>query len=377
MQMHDMLYVHARNSCHSGSPTSLLDIVKNLDRERFSPIVMCPSEGVLTERLAELGIRTVIRPCVELTRETMAQFVIDVTRLCRWLRKEHIALVHMNTVEWRPSILLASRIVGVPTIQHVRNASSVEGQNWTYRWVDRILCVSDDTGQPFRQNARFRHKTRTLYNAVDVQRYGDVTNHRSLERLEGRAIIGFVGNVWPQKGVDVLITAMPLILRRYPSAVLTVVGRDPSPSEEHLQQFKELADQLGVRNSVFFTGFRRDIPKWMRTFDVFAFPTRHETFGKVVIEAMAAACPVVASAVGGIPEIVVRPDLGTLIPPNDPAATAAAVLRYLDDPNMARRVGDAAAKHARACFGLGSMMDHLHALYNELLARTARKLHGN
>jgi glycosyltransferase involved in cell wall biosynthesis len=117
-----------------------------------------------------------------------------------------------------------------------------------------------------------------------------------------------------------------------------------------------------------FLGYRRDVPALMRSFDVFVLPTRTETFGKVVIEAMAAGCPVVVSDVGGIPEIVSGPELGTLMPPDDPRATADGILTYLADPQLASRVGKTGRAHVREHFSLDRMVERLQALYDAVLA---------
>jgi len=364
-----VLYVHGRNTCHSGSPTSLLDIVSRLDRARFEPLVLCPATGELSGRLEELNVPVVARPVVELERETVFQFGLDVIRYRRWLRREGVALVHMNRVDWRPSIVLAARLCRIPSIQHVRNFTNQERRNFLFRWADRIITVSDDVGRPFRKDRLFRQKTQTVYNAVDLSRYDDRGDRRSEIAADGRPVIGYVGNVWPAKGVHTLIEAMPRVLRTHPSALLVIVGRDPSETNDHMLEFRRLVKERNIEPHVVFTGFRRDVPAWMRTFDVFALPTRHETFGKVVVEAMAAGRPVVASAVGGIPEIISRPEWGTLIPPDDPEATAQAIIRYLDAPRLAEETGRAASKHVRSHFSLNSMIQKLESVYSELLAK--------
>jgi glycosyltransferase involved in cell wall biosynthesis len=106
----------------------------------------------------------------------------------------------------------------------------------------------------------------------------------------------------------------------------------------------------------------------MRTFDVFALPTRSEPFGKVVIEAMAGGAPVVASEVGGIPEIVTSAGLGTLIPPDDPSALADAVVAYLADPVRRKEVAARAAASVQSRFTMAAMLNRFQGLYDEVLA---------
>ena len=171
----------------------------------------------------------------------------------------------------------------------------------------------------------------------------------------------------PRKGLDTLFRAMPKILRSQSGALLVIVGCAPPGEPEYEAECRRLAAELGIEQHVHFTGYRRDVPAWMRTFTVFALPTRSEPFGKVVIEAMAAGCPVVVSAVGGIPEIVREPSLGTLIPPDDPERLADEVLNYLTDRDMARRVGENAAQQVRERFSMRTMIGQLERLYESLI----------
>jgi glycosyltransferase involved in cell wall biosynthesis len=207
----------------------------------------------------------------------------------------------------------------------------------------------------------------TLYNAVDLSQYKQ-TDHRRAELGSGsRPVIGFVGQLVPRKGLDTLLRAMPRILQSHSDALLVVVGCAPPGEPDYERECRRLAAELGIDQHVHFTGYRRDVPAWMRTFTVFALPTRSEPFGKVVIEAMAAGCPVVVSAVGGIPEIVREPDLGTLIPPDDPGRLADEVLQYLGDRGLARRVGENASRHVRERFSMRTMIGQLERLYESLI----------
>jgi glycosyltransferase involved in cell wall biosynthesis len=108
----------------------------------------------------------------------------------------------------------------------------------------------------------------------------------------------------------------------------------------------------------------------MRTFDVFVLPTDSEPFGKVIVEAMAAGCPVVTTPVGGIPEIITDDTLGTMIAPGDVQATAQAIVAYLTDRQRARRVGRNARQHVQAHFGMDRMIGSLQQLYEQVLAES-------
>lgn len=362
-----ILFFNTWSTAHGGSATSLIDIASNLDAGKFEPLVLCPEPGELTARLEEAGIPVVIHPLSSLRAGETRRFVAETWWYSRLLRREGIALVHGNTGGSRRSIVLASWLCGIPYVQHVRNPVKDARNGFAFRFAARIVANSDNIAAPLRADPRFGHKTMTVYNAVDLSRY-EQTDHRRAElKSATRPVIGFVGQIVPRKGLDTLIRAMPEILRTHGDALLVVVGCAPPGEPDYERECRRLAAELGVEREVHFTGYRRDVPAWMRTFTIFALPTRSEPFGKVVIEAMAAGCPVVVSAVGGIPEIVREPGLGTLVPPDAPDRVAHEVRRYLADRELARRVGENAAQYVRERFSMPAMIGQLEQLYESLI----------
>jgi glycosyltransferase involved in cell wall biosynthesis len=365
--------VNSWSTAHGGSSTSLIDVVTNLDPARYRPIVMCPTEGDLPARLRDAHIPVVIRGINRPTREEMHRFVVEVPRHAVWLRSHHIALVHGNTSASRRSIVQAASCAGVPYIQHVRNTIHKTPSAYGYRVARQIICNSDATAATFRAHPSFAAKTVSLHNAVDLSQYTGANDTRREELSLGplRPVIGFVGQIVPRKGVTTLIAAMATVVSHVPDALLVIVGCAPPDETDYETECRRLVTTFGLDQHVRFVGYRRDVAPFMRTFDVFALPTRSEPFGKVVVEAMAAGCPVVATHVGGIPEIVTRPEVGTLIQPDDPAALSSALLTYLTDPDRRRQVGKDAADEARMRFGMTAMLGRLQALYDSVLNRGA------
>ena len=302
-QPRKLLIVNSWSTAHGGSATSLIDVVTNLDPARYRPVAMCAVEGELPERLRDAGIPVVIRGIHRPTREELHRFILEVPMHWRWLRSEGIALVHGNTSASRRSIVQAAVSAGVPYVQHVRNVVRNPQSTYGYSVARRIVCNSDSSAAPFQEVASLRAKAVTLYNAVDLSLYTDEhdTRRDELEVSASRPIVGFVGQIVPRKGVTTLITAMADVVARVPDALCVIVGCAPPDETDYEAECRRLSSRLGLDAHVRFVGYRRDVPAFMRTFDVFALPTRSEPFGKVVIEAMAAGCPVVASRVGGIP----------------------------------------------------------------------------
>ena len=368
-----ILYLNGWSSCHGGSSTSLLDIIRSLDRNRFEPQVLCPEPGPLPDRLMEMGIPVTTRKIVAMSKENMVSFVRDMFWHIRFLQLKNIDLVHANTGCWRGSIVVACRWLKIPYLQHVRNPLKNFQSDFSLKLARQIIVNSNDCGKELLNNEKFRDKTITIYNSVDLSLYNDAKDDRRDEiNADNRPVIGFVGQLTPRKGTITLIQALPQILKQFPDTLLVIVGRPPENECEYEEECKNLVNDFQLTRNVKFMGFRRDVPAWMRTFDVFALPTRSEPFGKVIIEAMAAGCPVVSTRVGGIPEIITRADLGSLVTPDDPAAIASEIIKFLSDSSRRKKIGNSAQQYVREKFSLKTMINNLSQLYSEVTSNNGK-----
>jgi len=159
-------------------------------------------------------------------------------------------------------------------------------------------------------------------------------------------VVGMVGRLQRWKGFHVLIEAMPEVLARYPDATCVLVGGDHALEPEYPEVLRQQVSQLGITANVAFTGYQSDVPMWMQSMDVVVHASANEPFGIVVIEAMALGKPVVAGSDGGPKEIITTDVHGLLVDFGDRDGLARALLRLLDDPSLAKRVGEAARQRA-------------------------------
>lgn len=182
---------------------------------------------------------------------------------------------------------------------------------------------------------------------------------------EEAAIVGAVTRFYPSKGIEHLVRAFADVLRQFPSTRLMLLGQ--GPQEERL---RALARELGIADGVLFAGFQREAHAFVAAFDVAVTPSIEEGFGLVALEAQALGVPVVASRVGGLPDIVLDERTGLLVEPADAAALAAAIARLLADAALRRRMGEAAMREAQR-FSLDAYVGRLSEIYHEL-ARSRR-----
>jgi glycosyltransferase involved in cell wall biosynthesis len=175
--------------------------------------------------------------------------------------------------------------------------------------------------------------------------------------LDGQ-VIGTVSRLYLVKGIDFLIRA----LAQMDDAALAIVGDGPERAA-----LETLADTLGVAGRIHWTGHRRDVPTLLPAFDLYVQPSLHEGMSNTILEAMAAGLPVVATAVGGTPEVVDDGVTGLLVPPRDPDALAGVIVRLLRDLDLRRKMGRAGQERVRRHFSLEQMVRQTQALYERLL----------
>jgi glycosyltransferase involved in cell wall biosynthesis len=185
----------------------------------------------------------------------------------------------------------------------------------------------------------------------------------------GRPIVGAVAIPRPQKALDVLIKAAAIVCRTFPSAVFLLVGGTGSALTAEERRLRDLVDTLDLAENVRFLGTRSDIPDLLGAFDVAALSSDFEGSPLSVMEYMAAGRPVVATRVGGVPDLVEQGVTGLLVEPGDPDSLATAILSLLQDPERAIAMGEKGRERRRVEFSIEATTRKVEALYEELHAR--------
>jgi len=245
-----------------------------------------------------------------------------------------------------------------------------------FRWIEQRLTRSTETVIACSEHVREhlvrrvglpREKVALVYNGVDTDLFSPpqgaadpvrVAVREELAVGPGEKLIGTVGHLNRQKGHDVLIAALADVVRREPAARLVIAGRGPLR-----RRLEALAARHGVEGKVVFAGMVGEVARFLKGLDVFAFPSRWEGFGIALTEAMATGLPVVASATGGIKEIVEDGVSGRLVPPEDKKALAEGLARLLHEPELARRLAEGGLKRVRETFSLERTVAAMAAIY--------------
>ena len=234
------------------------------------------------------------------------------------------------------------------------------------RWATVVLCVSEAERRRGEAHG-VRGNWRVIPNGVDLAAFAETSPDESSAArlrldLDERPVVVCVGRLCREKGQDVLLDAWPAVLERVPDAQLVLVGDGPDTE----------AMRRRARDGVKLVGKRWDVTDWLAAADVVAFPSRYEGMSVGMLEAMARGRAVVASDVGGAAEAL-GGEVGTLVPPEDPAALADAIAERLLDPVGAASAARAARRRAELYHDLGTTTATVAELYEELSSSTGPK----
>ncbi|MAG35087.1 MAG: hypothetical protein CL878_02395 [Dehalococcoidia bacterium] len=366
-----------------GSDASLVDLVSHLDASRYAPVVLLPHSGPFDATLRQAGATVVFGPVAPLRRFSRpVEFLTWLRNLVRSFRSTralirhwNIRLVHVNSiVTLAPALATAS--VGVPLVWHLREL--VAGPPLVQkmlvgivaRTATRILAISSAVARQLPLSAH--NRLHIVPNGIDLTRF-DIDEDRASSRHrlglpQHAPITCFVGRLAPWKGAHVYLDACELVAVQLPDAHFLLVGSSFPKYQDYTQQLLARTKRapLAGRVTVFLN--QTDIPGFMSAADVVLHcSVTPEPFGRVVIEAMAARRPIIAAAEGGVPEIITSADEGLLVPPGDAEALAEAALSVLNDPDKARRLGEAGYRRASAQFTTARLAARVDTVYASLL----------
>jgi glycosyltransferase involved in cell wall biosynthesis len=292
-----------------------------------------------------------------------------VRRLARLVRREHIAVVHTHSSvdAWIGG--MGARLAGVPVVRSRHVSIPIRGRfNPVYSWLaDRVITSGEAIRRLVVAGGVGPDKVLAIPAGVDLAEFAPGAPGETVrgEFGGGVPIIGSVAMFRGSKGHDHLLEAFRLIRTDWPRARLLLVG---DGLRRHWAEGLAAANGLG--DAVHFTGFRHDVADLLRVMDCFILAsTRTEGVPQSLLQAIAVGTPVVASRVGGVPEVVVTGETGLLVDPGQPAALAEAIRAVLADPASARRRADAAREIVQSRFSHTATVDRLLALYDELAGR--------
>lgn len=388
-----ILFAHSNNDLYGGDK-ALLELLRCLDRSRFVPFVVLPADtrhiNRFSPELDRLGIEyrfvhlgVLRRRYFKLWR--LPGFAFEVLSgartLLRIIREKQIAIVHTNT----NTILCGALAAYAARLPHIWSVHELVVEPAAVRRTlhfliprlsTKVVTVSRAVRDHMLRDApQFADRFELILGGIDLEPFLQASGRERVRQewsvADDEVVVGMAGRVARWKGQSVFAEAAKLILQRHANVKFAAVGGVFDTETVYMQRFKEQVCALGLESNFVINDFRTDMPSVFAAFDIFVLPsTLPEPFGLVVIEAMASAKPVIATAPGGPSETVVDGETGYLVKPSDPQDIAAAVGNLLTDPAKSASMGEAGRKRACHVFALSRYVREFEHLYERVLLQS-------
>jgi len=354
-----VVHVNTESSWAGGEVQTCL-LIDGLANRGIENILVAQPGSQIAKRMGGRGIQIVE---IGMRAEWDA---IAVVRLARALRRLKPDILHCHTSHAHTLGLLAGRLAGIRSIVATRRMDhAIKGPlaAFKYRRVDRVVAISEMVRSMLLAAGVPPYKIELIHSAADCPEpypQGDLRAELGLDPQT--PVIGTAAVLAERKGHKYLFDAVRTLKERFPRIRLLVAGEGPQGSE-----LRELAARLGLDKEIIFLGFRGDVPQLLNTLDVFVLASLKEGLGVALLEAACAGRPIVATNVGGIPEIVKDGETGLLVPPADSRSLAERLAYLIEHPEQARNLGSNARAFVRGRFSVKTMVESYIRLYHELV----------
>lgn len=361
----------------------LLNLSKNLRSRGHDILVACPTYGPLIEALKEEGIQVKIIP-IKKTYDLMAAF-----RLKNLIVHEGVQVLHTHGMLVNIVGRFASKMAHVPvSISTVHLTRELAGgaraenirqwfkgkyyrslDNFSANFNDRVIAVSESVKQDLISQGMSPEKIVVVKNGIEFEQWQsplDNENHRAKKRkelgIDNCPVVGTITRFSKQKDVHTFLYAISSVIRDYPSVRCMILG-----DGEQRVELEDLSRRLALNGNVTFLGYREDAGEILRLFDIFVLSSLWEGLPLVVLEAMAASKPVVATEVPGTAEAVLDGKTGLLVPLRHSESLANSVKRLLKDKNLSKSMGKAGRRRVEKHFSVEKMVDATEQLYMDVM----------
>lgn len=372
------LIVHIILRLHIGGlENGLVNLINQMPRDRYRHAVICLKEYTdFRERIQDRNVP--IYALNKLNGKDPGMYV----RLWRLLRRLRPDIVHTRNLAAMDSVLSAFA-AGVPCRIHSEHGWDVYdlyGKNWKYNlirracrpFINHYIALSRDIERWLATTVKVSpDKLSQIYNGVDTELFHPRGRSREMTSISeyfdsNSIVIGTVGRLAEVKDQLTLVRAFARLIEDTPCfrdrVRLALVGDGPMK-----QEVRSLVESTGLQDLTWMPGPRDNVNEILRSFDIFVLPSMNEGISNTILEAMATGLPVIATDVGGNPELVKCGKTGLLVPASDPEAMANAIKDYLDDPHMMRSHGRAARERVETSFSLETMVDRYMSIYDSML----------
>jgi glycosyltransferase involved in cell wall biosynthesis len=348
----------------NGAAVNCFEVIRALRARGHELTVVTRPSAWIAARLQAAGVD------VELVESSLHRWPTDeLRRIAQLVSDRQIEVVHTHMSSASFFGVLLRRIYGIPACVATAHNRYIQ-PHWMFN--DRVIAVSHATRRfHHRFNLVPARRIEVIPNFIDDARFHRISREAAMKTRTDLGLdpscklMGAIGDVIPRKGLIHLIRALSTIVRAVPDAHLLCVGHQQS---DYLERCQAEAQRRGVSECLTWTGSRSDIDVVLAGLDLYVLPSLEENMPLAILEAMASGCPVVATAVGGIPECVVHEQTGLLVPPANDAQLADAVIRVLSDEVLQHRWGQAGRRRVAEHFSVDRGVVRLEQVFRQVAA---------
>lgn len=344
--MHRILFVSHFDHARMGGQKSMLDLIKHLDRTRFTPLLLCQKRGELSAKAEKLGCKVLTMPLLDSIKpKHLPNIAATIRTALRILEEERITIVHPDHERDTFVFGIAAQIARIPLIWHVRLSEREKFDCINTALASSVICVSEGVAKErFGQNCTqplqkritrdtisdTHSKYRTIYNGVDSEHFKPVANKYRQRRLlgipENRGILGFVGQIKEGKGIFDLVEALRIMKSTTPELLPLTLMLGSALEHEVELRLQTAIVEAGLSEDVWQLGQRENIWQWMQAMDALILPSHEgvEGMGRVLAEAQACGVATIGSDITGVREVV-PPGVGLRVQPQSPESIAEAL----------------------------------------------------
>lgn len=379
-----VLYVTPWGKRIFGGERWIVNLCHYIDKSRFQPIAVLPTTGQLSEALKALKTPVFLQNMNWLRAEprralfpSTLEVIHSARQLSRLIRETDAHLLHVFAGEALEAVYLASLMCNVPVVSTIQLSIQFPRlHNIILARIGRVVAVSQMCRQQLLADGIPEHKIAHILTGIDPEPFLEASGGDAVRQEfnipPDAPLIGIIASLEPNKAQDILLQAATHLRAEFPNARYLLVGTDKTASEGQKgyfhQKLERQVEELGLSKQVIFTGFRRDIPNILAALDILVLISNMEALPVTIMEAMTAAKPVVATAVGGILDLVEDGRSGILVPPRDPIAVASALERLLINPSLAQQMGKEGRKLALRRMTVQGAVRQNEVMYEEVLA---------
>jgi len=351
-----------------GISSYVLSLAKGLKNKNHN-VAVASSGGELVSTLEKTGIQH-ISIDIKTKSDLSPKILFSLMKLSGIIRQNNIQIIHSQTRVTQVLAFWLNKFFGLPYVSTCHGFFKASFHRKAFPcWGKKVIAISQAVRRHLAEDLKVKHENiQLIYNGLDMENYPEYTAAQIVESkkrigLADSAIIGNIARLSTVKGQNYLIQAMKAVREKFPSAQLLFVGDGKIKAN-----LIKLSNDLGLRNNVFFIPSVLETSSVLALMDIFVMSSLQEGLGLSIMEAQAMGLPVIATFVGGIPELIEDKRTGILIPPQDSDTLAQAIIYLLENNQLAKGLGKNAKENIRENFALEKMVEQTEALYESALS---------